>query len=194
MRKLATALGTTAEWLLTGEGPEDATGEQQSKTSRASAPKINEIDMRAGAGGGGIAGEVLTASENGITIAAEAVAAQWEIPETYLRGELRVQPAKAWIVEIMGDSGYNPDSPNAPGSLFPGDRVIIDTADRRPSPPGLFAVFDGNGLVVKMVEIVHGSDPVCFRLASRNPGYSVYEVTAEEAHIIGRVRGRISAM
>ena len=100
----------------------------------------------------------------------------------------------AWIVEVAGDSGYDPHNPHAPGSVFPGDRVIIDTADRRPSPPGPFAVFDGIGLVVKLVEVVPQTDPVRLRLSSRNPSYQPYEVIEGEAHIIGRVRGRISAM
>lgn len=194
MRKLAVVLKTTEEWLLTGSGQESPEKERAHDTSKNASSTINEIDMRAGAGGGGVTAEALSTTANGITIATEAVAARWEIPEPYLRGELRIEPSKAWIVEIMGDSGYNPEFPSAPGSLFPGDRVIIDTSDQRPTPPGLFAIYDGNGLVVKMVEIVHGSDPVRFRLASRNPSYSIYEVTVEEARIVGRIRGRISSM
>lgn len=156
--------------------------------------KIREVDMRAGAGAGGVEAAVINATEGGVVLSADAVAEVWEMPDAFMRGQLRMRAENAWIVEVMGDSGYDPANPGAPGSLFPGDRAIIDTADRRPSPSGPFAVFDGYGLVVKLVEVVQGSDPVRFRLISRNPLYQPYEVTSEEAHIIGRVRGKITAM
>jgi phage repressor protein C with HTH and peptisase S24 domain len=156
--------------------------------------KIREVDMRAGAGAGGVESAVVNTTAGGITLSADAVAEVWEMPDAFMRGQLRMRSENAWIVEVMGDSGYDPSHPGAPGSLFPGDRAIIDTADRRPSPSGPFAVFDGYGLVVKLVEVVQGSDPVRFRLISRNPQYQPYEVTSEEAHIIGRVRGKITAM
>lgn len=164
------------------------------KPKPSSSKTLREVDIRAGAGAGGVESVVEQAVENGIVISADAVAATWEMPDAFLRGELRVRPESAWIVEIMGDSGYDPANPGAPGSLFPGDRAIIDTSDKRPSPPGPFAVFDGMSLVVKLVEMVPGSDPAIFRLVSRNPRYSSYEVSEEEANIIGRVRGRISAL
>lgn len=169
------------EWLIFGIGNNPG-------------PGIREVDVRAGAGGGGI-GELMTISDSaGISIAADAIRDIWQMPDSFMRDTLRVDTAKAWIVEINGDSGYDPMNSNAPGSLFPGDRVIIDTADRRPSPPGPFAVYDGFGLVIKQVEFVHQSDPPRIRLSSRNPSYSPYEIVEGEGHIIGRVRGRISAM
>ncbi len=169
--------------------PAEAPSEMATQSSR-----VREIDIRAGAGGGGVEGSLTVTRHGRVTISADVVAANWEMPVAFLRGELKVNPANAWVVEVMGDSGYDPAHPSAPGSLFPGDRAIIDTGDRRPSPPGPFAVFDGMGLVIKLVEPVHGSDPPRLRLSSRNPRYTDYEVTSEEAHIIGRVRGRISAM
>ena len=48
--------------------------------------------------------------------------------------------------------------------------------------------------MVKLVEPVHGSEPASYRFSSRNPSYKPYEATEEESKIIGRVRGRISAM
>lgn len=119
---------------------------------------------------------------------------QWAMPASFLDAELRVKPNRAIVAEVVGDSGYNPEAAHAPGSLFPGDRVIIDTFDRRPSPPGPFAVYDGSGLVIKLVEHVAGTDPARYRLSSRNPIYPAYEVLEEETVIIGRVKGRISRL
>jgi phage repressor protein C with HTH and peptisase S24 domain len=36
------------------------------------------------------------------------------------------------------------------------DLVVVDTCDTTPSPPGLFVIWDGLGLVAKRVEIVAG--------------------------------------
>jgi len=180
-RLYARRLKTTPEYLLLGIS---ATGRDGG---------IREVDATAGAGGGGL-GELIIQHKSGYTVTADAVRDIWQIPDSFLRGELRAEASTTWIVEVRGDSGYDPTSPHAPGSVHSGDRVIIDTRDRNPSPPGPFAVFDGVGLVLKLVEIVPRSDPVRLRLSSRNPGYSPYEVTSEEAHIIGRVVGRISRM
>lgn len=156
---------------------------------------LRELDARLGAGGGGVDSSVEVTTNGGVTIHEDAFRSDpWEMPASFLNGELKVSASGATVAEVMGDSGYDPSDPNAPGSLMPGDRVIIDTWDRRPSPPGPFAVFDGLGLVIKLVEIIQGHDPIRLRLASRNPGYPPYEVTVDEAHIIGRVKGRITRM
>lgn len=174
--KYARKFKVKPEWLLYGKGA-GPTGEAGQQTTP-------EYETRFGIGGGGM--------EN--LIDPDQTAADWIIPSSFMRGELRVNPPAAWIIAVHGDSGYNPSAPGAPGSLFPGDRVIIDTSDTRPSPPGPFAVYDGTGLVVKLVEIVPGTEPPLVRFSSRNPAYKPYEATEEEIKIIGRVRGRISAM
>lgn len=187
-RALAKALKRTVGWLL-GEEPSIADQELASHTIR-----LIEPEVRAGAGGGGIDLAELTDTQNGISISADSIRETWGMPDTFVRGQLRIRGGHAIIVEVYGDSGYDPKNAGAPGSLYPGDRVIVDVDDRRPSPPGPFLVWDGVGLVVKLVEMVRGSDPARIRLKSRNPGYEAYEATEDEARIIGRVRGRISVM
>ncbi len=155
---------------------------------------VPEVNVKAGAGGGGLDFEVFNTMDGAVQISTDAVRAEWGLPESFLRSELHIEPNQAWVIEIMGDSGYDPDTPHAPGSFFPGDRVIIDLGDITPSPPGAFLMWDGLGLTVKWVEIVPKSDPAMLRLVSRNKSYSPYEVVEDEARIIGRVRGKISAM
>ncbi len=83
------------------------------------------------------------------------------------------------MVEVQGDS-MEP-------TLRPGDHVIVDTANRAPSPPGIFVLWDGIGSVVKRVEHIHGSDPATYRIISDNPKHNPYERSAGEANIVGRV-------
>jgi phage repressor protein C with HTH and peptisase S24 domain len=75
-------------------------------------------------------------------------------------------------------------------TLWPGQRCMVDTNDRIPSPPGVFVVWDGMGLVLKRLELIPGSgDPMRVRIMSDNPKYTAYERTLDEAHINGRVVG-----
>ena len=136
---------------------------------------VPEIDVRAGAGDG--AGEGLVDYEGGEP--ADAVAAVWQLPPDYLRSELRVRRDQARIVEVFGDSM----SP----TLVSGDRVMLNLADVKPSPPGIFAVWDGLGVVVKRLDYIPGSEPPTIKLISDNPHHAEYERTADEVRIIGRV-------
>jgi transcriptional regulator with XRE-family HTH domain len=148
---------------------------------------IAEIDIRAGAGGGGIA--LLTNVEsdgNGNTSVADDVRDLWGIPNRFLREELRASAVAVRIIEVMGDS-MNP-------TLKPGDRVFVDTNHKAPSPPGVYAVWDGFGVVVKRVELIPRTDPPRVLLISDNSSHRQYELTLEEAHIVGRVIGKISLM
>lgn len=158
---------------------------------QSSAVDVPEIDVRGGAGGGGLVIEDYEHT-SGEWAPRDAIRDNWGLPAAFLRHEARIRSGSANIIEISGDSMVDPAHPSAPGTLMPGDRAILDTSDTTPSPPGSFAVWDGIGVVVKMIEVVHGSDPVRLRLSSRNPAYQTYEILMDEARIIGRVRGRIT--
>jgi len=79
------------------------------------------------------------------------------------------------------------------GSMEPtlraGQLVAVDTGDRVPSPPGLFVIWDGLGLVIKRVEPVAGSSPPRVRLSADNPRYSAWELPLDDVDIEGRVVG-----
>lgn len=198
---LAALLKVDMNWLIEGKGrapqPDLTTPKppKRGKVIHSGSEDIAELDSKAGAGGGGLVDLINVTDEAGNQISSEVVRDIWRIPETYLRGELHIDAAKALIIEVTGDSGYDPAHPHAPGSIFPGDRVIVDARDTKPSPPGPFLVYDGTGFVVKLCEPVHGTEPAAIRLLSRNPSYSPYNITLDDGHlIVGRVRGRISAM
>lgn len=140
---------------------------------------IPEIDIRAGMGGGGLALLDYRTDDNGGTTEVDAVRGRWDLPVDYLTRELHVIPSGVRIIEVQGDSMYP--------TLQPGDRVMVDTNDRTPSPPGIFALWDGLGTVVKRVEFIPNTDPLRFVISSDNPAQQKYERTAEELNIIGRI-------
>lgn len=118
---------------------------------------------------------------------------EWKLPTSYLKEDVHIT-GQALVWPILGDAGYNPAHPDAPGALKPGDRVIVDLSDKTPSPPGPFLCANGvGGAEVKEVEIIRNKgDRV--RLSTKNPQYQAVETNAEDAGIIGRVRVRISLL
>ena len=104
----------------------------------------------------------------------------WRFPPDYLETGVRVRPDAARIVEVISDD-------NAP-TLLSGDRVMIDTDDTRPSPPGLFAIHDGISVVFKRIELIPRSEPLSLRISSDNSLHMTYEAPLTETRIIGRAR------
>lgn len=140
---------------------------------------ILEIDVRAGMGGGGIAVALNHTDEHGNTFSVDEVRAEWGIPPDYLKHELRVPASEARIIEVQGNS-MEP-------LLFSGDRVMVNTADQRPSPSGVFALWDGMAVVVKEVQYIMKTDPPMIRIISKNPDYTPEEHPLDDVNIIGRV-------
>ena len=99
---------------------------------------------------------------------------------SWIKEKLKASPSQLRIMHVEGDS-------MAP-TLLSGDTVLVDMARRTPNPPGIFVLDDGMGLVAKRLEHIPNSDPPAVRVISDNPVYSPYERSAEEIHIIGRIR------
>ena len=59
-----------------------------------------------------------------------------------------------------------------------------------PTPPGVYVLWDGYGLVLKRVEILQGTSPAMLRIKSINPVYAEYERPMDDVQINGRVVGK----
>ena len=128
---------------------------------------VSELDVRASAGAGAIF--------DGL----EESRATWLFPDPVIRHEFRARPEDLRILTIDGDS--------VEPLLSSGDRILIDTSQRVPVPPGIFVIWDGMGIVAKRVEHVPNSEPATIVIKSVNPDCQTYERGAEEVNIIGRV-------
>jgi phage repressor protein C with HTH and peptisase S24 domain len=127
---------------------------------------IPEVRVVAAAGGGSVAEY-------------EPLGDNWFFPVAWLRHELRAKAADLKIISIDGDS-MEP-------VLESGDKVLIDTSRVAPTPPGIFVLHDGLGLVAKQVEFIPNTDPAGLVIKSANPRYQDYERTVDEVNIVGRV-------
>ena len=152
-----------------GERPSGAPSSARGREETGRILRIGELDVRAAAG-------------DGLAGGSEKVIAEWQVPSGVVRTYSTAPASELRIITVIGDS-MEP-------ALLPGQRVLVDTGNRMPSPPGVFVVWDGLGLVVKRLQVVPQSDPPRVRIASDNPKYEAYERTLAEAYIQGRVIGQ----
>ena len=99
--------------------------------------------------------------------------------ERLIRHELRAKPDDIKFFDVRGQS-MTP-------VLEHGDEVLIDTRDTNPAEPGLFVLWDGDGIVCKWVQIVHQSDPPRLKVSSENERFDHHEPLAEQCRVFGRV-------
>lgn len=151
-------------WLLRGKHNQSAKRTPEVGVVTVSVP---EYDVRVSAGGGSF------------QISDETKKDVWLFSRRYVADELRLGAARLVVLEVIGDS-MEP-------TLRPGDRVLVNMADRRVSQPGLFVLWDGDGTVVKRLELVPGTKPMMINRISDNPLNKSYAVLAGEVNIIGRV-------
>jgi hypothetical protein len=216
LEKLAPTLKTTAEWLAKASGPESVEDEETRKVvpigqeflsdaeidfsseddildhenlkaaTRAARRELRpgevvERDVTGGLGGAGIASEIIVEGK-----VVDKVRATWRLPVDYLRTELRARENDVDIIAVDGDS-MTP-------TLLPGDRVMINRQQRRPSPDGLYAINDGLGVVVKRLEVMVGTSPLKVVVKSDNPQHGQYEQLAAEVAVIGRVICKVTRL
>lgn len=151
------------------------------------ADRIDQIDTRAGLGGGGLTVTENTTA-NGITFYKEVVEDYWRLPPSVL-SRLGGQAHHIKAFPSQGDSMYP--------TIVDGDVVFTDTRHRVPSPPGIYVLADQfGGVVVKRLEVISrpSDDTVRVRISSDNPKHLPQELTLDEIQIIGRYVGRFTVM
>lgn len=97
-----------------------------------------------------------------------------------------MQPGEIMVLEVVGDSM----SP----TLDSGDRVLVDTTYSKPTPDGIYVIEEGDGPMVKRLQLVRRSDPPEIRIISDNKHHEPYTLRLDDIRIIGRVSGRVTRM
>lgn len=165
----------------------DESGSQERKNNtKARRDFIDEIDVTAGLGGGGLAIVEQTANDAGMTFSAEVVRDFWRLPQWVLN-RFNAQASHIKAFPSQGDS-------MAP-TIDDGDVVFADTRHRVPSPPGVYVLADEfGGVVVKRLEIVSRprDEEVVVKVISDNLRHSARELLLDELNIIGRYVGRFT--
>lgn len=165
----------TTDWMERIAHAMDVPVEDLMSDSHGERVVIPEINVNTIVGRDGIGGTSSGVAE------AENVLSEWSLPKQLLANQVGSDSTMR-IIQVMGDS-MQPE-------FNPGDRVMVNTADRTPSPPGVFVLWDGFGLIIKRCEMVPHSTPARAILSSANDQYSTYEMVVSELDIQGRVVGK----
>lgn len=212
--RYARKFGTTAGYLLTGEGPAKIerilprivssfdpdiqtegfaeggydTGDEASYSREHWQPTIEgatpEIDVKLGAGSG-IVGEVINLPVGSGNVAGHKIVAEWVIPSGYLRNEAKASPNHTIIMEVIGDS-MQP-------TYMPGDRVLVDLAQNQMATDTVYAISDGySEPQIKRLQRVPFTHPAEVKIISDNPALETFTVLLDRLTIIGRICGHIA--
>jgi phage repressor protein C with HTH and peptisase S24 domain len=182
LREIAAALLTSQEYLIDGSGPKDVGRhiERSDAFDEDARPTsgILEIDVRAGLGGGGTTEgrEVRHDGDHADPVKPEA----WHFPRRFVREELRVPESRVILFETEGDS-------MAP-TILSGDRIVVNTDHKVPSPDGIYALRDRYGhIVAKRLQTLQQGEPPRIRIISDNKSHDPEDVRMDEITIVGRV-------
>jgi transcriptional regulator with XRE-family HTH domain len=190
LKPFANALGYTPEqMLLWGRYPGTPGGHIESSDvlrddsgvhddSHGPAPgQVPELDTRAGMGGGGVpAREVRREGRHADPIKSEG----WLFPASFVREQLHTASSGLLVLDTTGDS-MTP-------TIASGERVIVDTGHKTPTPDGLYAIRDTFGaIVVKRLQLLRSSRPTQVKIISDNVTHPSEEVQLSELEIVGKV-------
>lgn len=158
--------------------PEDYS--ESTYSTHSDVRRVAELDFYAVAGLGGSTVEITTENERGALMGFHSYPTRsFEAMFGGLPGD-RIR-----IATIKGDSMMT--------TYVPNQRVAIDLEDKSPSPPGIFFLWDGIGVVCKRIRFLEYSDPQKLMLISDNPRYEPRELLLQDVHILGRVIGAWTA-
>ena len=139
--------------------------------------QVPELDTRAGLGGGGVpAREVRKEGRHADPIKSEG----WLFPASFVREQLHAATARLLVLDTTGDS-------MAP-TIGSGERVIVDTGHKTPTPDGLYAIRDTfDCIVVKRLQLLRSARPPRVKIISDNTNHPSEEVPLSELEIVGKV-------
>lgn len=101
------------------------------------------------------------------------------MPLALIEAELRGSP-NDFVVMPMSGQAMEP--------LLPaGATLLLDLRQTKPSPAGIFALWDGSGLAVQWVRRVPGSKPPMLRLSLENARFAATDIEPAAVRIVGRV-------
>lgn len=165
LSQVAKELEVELEYIL-GEGAMEQPRRKAADGDDESYAAIQSLRVEASAGGGSVA-------------TAELTGEPYYFRKSWIRNTLHSRPEDLRIITIRGDS-MEP-------TLHEGDVIMVDTSRKHPSPPGIFILFDGLGLVAKRIELITNSLPPSVSILSDNQRYGAYTRALSEIQIIGRV-------
>ena len=103
----------------------------------------------------------------------------WLFPPSFVSKQLQASPKQLLVVEAEGDS-------MAP-TIMSGEKLIVDTGHKTPSPDGLYAIRDPfNNVIVRRLQLLRAAQPSRVKIISDNPKHAAEEVALKELEVVGK--------
>ena len=145
-----------------------------------------------------IQGEALGASEHVPELASRAEAAHpklrsrkegrhverikaedWAFPASFVTNHLHASAKNLLVIEAAGDA-------MAP-TIMSGDKVIVDTGHKTPSPDGLYAVRDSfDNVVIRRLQLLRAAQSSRAKIIYDNPKHAAEELPLSEVEVVGK--------
>jgi transcriptional regulator with XRE-family HTH domain len=103
----------------------------------------------------------------------------WIFPPKFVNNQLNSSAKQLVVVEAEGDS-------MAP-TIMSGEKVIVDTRHKTPSPDGLYAIRDSfDNVIIRRLQLLRAVQPSRVKIISDNPKHSSEEMVLVEVEIVGK--------
>jgi phage repressor protein C with HTH and peptisase S24 domain len=104
----------------------------------------------------------------------------WAFPETFVKEQLHASGSQLLVLEMDGDS-------MAP-TIMSGERVVVDTGHKAPSPDGLYAIRDAfDHAIVRRLQVLRAANPARLKVICDNPKQASEEMPLADVQIVGKV-------
>lgn len=110
----------------------------------------------------------------------------WVMPASLFAARTRAPSDQIKVFSVQ-EHAMAPD-------FMPGEQVLVDLSDRKPSPAGVFIVSDGIGHIIRQCEVLPHAQPAKIKLSAANSKYQPMVVEMAKTEIIGRVIAKLEWM
>src|SRR5215472_15848799 len=175
LKPFANALGYSPDQiLLWGRYPGTSEAQVQCEP-RGSSEHVPELASGSEAGA---AQAKLRARKEGRRV--ERVKAEdWAFPASFVTNRLQASAKNLLVIEAEGDV-------MAP-TIASGDKVIVDTGRKTPSPDGLYAIRDSfENVIVRRLQLLRAAQSGRVKIISDNPKHATEEVALGQLEIVGK--------
>jgi transcriptional regulator with XRE-family HTH domain len=175
LKPFANALGYSPEQILLWGRYPGTSGDQIQGEALGASEHVPELASRSEAGS---AHSKLRTRKEGRHV--ERVKAEdWAFPASFIANRLQAAAKNLLVIEAEGDA-------MAP-TIMSGDRVIVDTGHKTPSPDGLYAVRDAfDNVIIRRLQLLRAAHPSRMKIISDNPKHAAEEVALGELEIVGK--------
>ncbi|MFZ1152627.1 MAG: S24 family peptidase [Xanthobacteraceae bacterium] len=175
LKPFANALGYSPEQILLWGRYPGASEDQIQGEALGASEHVPELASRSEAGA---AYSKLRKHKEGQHV--ERIKAEdWAFPASFVTKQLQASAKHLLVIEAEGDA-------MAP-TIMSGEKVIVDTGHKTPSPDGLYAIRDPfDHMIIRRLQLLRAAQPSRVKIISDNPKHAAEEVALSEIEVVGK--------